>query len=586
MSAKSTSRTGPAADTNTANGQSGRRAVEQLINAARSAYDQGDLSAAASSLEQVIARDPQQPDALYLAGVIAWRQNDNPLALQLITAALQQRDRFPRALTSLASVLMSMEEWAAARDSAQAALREQPRNPDALYNLGTSELELGEIESAVKHLRRAVALKPSLSAAWNNLGAHYTRCEDWAKAERHYRKAVEHDQDNEAALVNLAAMLVRLGQMDDAVRRCKQALALNPLNVNALRNLARAKKFAAADPDLMAFRQAIRGAATWTREQRTGFFFAWGKVLDDAGQFDDAFLCFDNGNRLRSEDRPYDPDLFTQLVENLQACFPRRRIDELRAAGDSDASPVFILGMPRSGTTLAEQILASHPRVHGAGELSVWRDVLRPRLGGALTRHYPAWLDALDPEEVAAVGADYLGRRPPAPRAWRVVDKMPGNFLHIGLIRLALPNARIIHCVRDPMDIGLSCLQKNFTEGQRFSYRQDWLGRRIRDYTRLMEFWREVFPGQWLDLPYEALVSEPEHWTRRLVDFVGLPWDDACLDHRGIERVVQTASAWQVRQPVYRSAVARWRAYEAHLGPLAQELSDCRDWHERFLRVD
>ncbi|MBA1146969.1 sulfotransferase [Ectothiorhodospiraceae bacterium WFHF3C12] len=559
-----------------------KKRIETLWREGQAAFQAGDLETATSRFQALTQVDPNNADALHRLGQIAYFRNQYPLALRLVTEALKRRNHFPVALNTLGGVLMKMKEWDAARDTLKGALRQRPRDASALSNLGTVYLETGDLEKAEKYLRRALDVRPTHAIAWNNLGNVFRNREQWSTAQAYYQKALSQDANYQDALRNLGNVCTKLGELDRAVEYYHRALDLDPLGVDSLTGLASAKKFTAEDPDLQRFRVAAEDAGNWSRNQRIGFFFAWGKALDDAKCFDDAYVCFENGNRQRAEERPYDARAFHAFVDEIQSTFPEERIERLQAAGSLDESPVFILGMPRSGTTLTEQILASHPQVLGAGELTAWKETMDGLLGGELVDHYGSWLRELDETQLRRAAEGYLTHRPDAQGAVRVTDKMPGNFIHLGLIRLAFPKARIIHCVRNPVDVCLSCFQKDFSQGQNFSYGQEWLGSRFSEYARLMEYWRTVFPGQWLDVPYEQVVSDPEYWARRIVDFAGLPWDDACIDFHRAERAVHTASVWQVRQPVYKSAVERWRRYESHLEPLLRTLGEYRDWHLRF----
>jgi hypothetical protein len=242
------------------------------------------------------------------------------------------------------------------------------------------------------------------------------------------------------------------------------------------------------------------------------------------------------------------------------------------AVADDESSdlPVFVIGMPRSGTTLVEQILASHPDIHGAGELGTMG-----RLAAAIKPPgFPAAVCGLDAADRAAIGRRYLDRvRPLAAGRSRVVDKMPGNFVFAGLIRLALPRARIIHCRRDPVDTCLSCYQRLFLGEQGFTYDLGELGRFYRSYLRLMAHWRQMMPpDRFIEVDYEEVVDDVEGQARRLIDFCGLEWNESCLEFHRNERQVRTASVNQVRQPIYRGSVGRWRRHEAHLGPLLAAL--------------
>ena len=304
--------------------------------------------------------------------------------------------------------------------------------------------------------------------------------------------------------------------------------------------------------------------------------FGLGKALEDAGQYDRAFQQWIKGNALQRKMIHYDEPAELQNFTLACRSFSAKLFEQFPDAGDPSAAPIFILGMPRSGTTLIEQILASHPLVYGAGELAA------PGTSG-LRRHQRGAAE----HPLSALSAIAQGRRlapngrrriwpncPPCRKAKRgLTDKMPANFLYIGLIRLILPNAKIIHTVRDPVDTCLSCFSRLFTVGQGFSYELGELGRYYRHYHELMDHWRAVLPaGTILDVRYEDVVDRLEEQARRLLDFCGLPWDPACLEFHKTKRLITTASDIQVRQPLYRSSVARWRHYQRHLGPLLAEL--------------
>jgi len=237
----------------------------------------------------------------------------------------------------------------------------------------------------------------------------------------------------------------------------------------------------------------------------------------------------------------------------------------------SSPAQIFVLGMPRSGSTLIEQILASHPQIHGAGELTDFDTAVSSTLNAA---EYPECVASLDGITLRRIGQSYLARLPAmADGRIRIVDKMPGNYLNVGLIRLALPNAKIIHTMRDPIDTCMSCYSKLFTLGHHYTYHLEELGRFYRGYSELMNHWRRVLPpGAMIEVSYEEVVNDLEGQARRLIDYCGLPWDDRCIDFHGNSRPVKTASSVQVRKPLFRSSLQRWRRYESELAPLLREL--------------
>jgi hypothetical protein len=284
-----------------------------------------------------------------------------------------------------------------------------------------------------------------------------------------------------------------------------------------------------------------------------------------------------SGSALKRAQIQYDETATLALFDRIEAVFTPAllRKKEKLGGGDPSPAPIFVMGMPRSGTTLIEQILASHPQVHGAGELKTLNDVVNEVHGpDGQTIPYPEFVPVLDAGAIAKIGARYLAEiHKLTPQAPHITDKMPSNYYFAGLIHLALPNAKIIHTMRDPVDTCISCFSKLFTAEQNHTYDLVELGRYYRRYQQLMEHWRRVLPpGCILDVRYEDVVADLETQARRIITHCGLTWDDRCLSFHETERPVRTASATQVRQPIYKSAVGRWRVYKEFLGPLLAEL--------------
>ena len=312
-----------------------------------------------------------------------------------------------------------------------------------------------------------------------------------------------------------------------------------------------------------------------SNEEQMRLHFALGKALADLGRHDQSFGHLLAGNTIKRQQIVYEEEKVLRSFERAQAEFTPKLVQDSRGLGHPSPVPVFIVGMPRSGTTLVEQMLASHPKVFGAGEVDYFADALAELRGSAgaplgLAHEVPRVVGA----ELRQLGAAYFERiSAEAPAAQRITDKMPQNFRLAGLIHLALPNARIIHCRRDPIDTCLSCFSLLFAGEQPYSYELGELGRFYRGYERLMEHWRRVLPKEvMLEIDYEDLVTDFENRARQILAHCDLEWNDACLTFYKTQRPVNTASMIQVRRPIYRSSIGRWRPYERMLGPLLEAL--------------
>jgi tetratricopeptide (TPR) repeat protein len=386
------------------------------------------------------------------------------------------------------------------------------------------------------------------------------------------------------ALLGLAQLRLEQGQPVAAIELLERILARDPENVIARSHTAECAKVKPDDAHFAALRRRFEAARSGSRpldgQQAIALHFALGKCHDDVGDYGEAFAHFAEANRRMRATLRYDASKTARQFEAVRHFFTAEKFRQLRPAQPDDANvelPVFVLGMPRSGTTLVEQILSSHPKVHGAGELRELLSICQQptaALPGGNAAAYPDNLAQATPQTLAIWGADYLNRlRRLAPDARRITDKMPTNFFALGLIHLMLPGARIVHVRRDPLDTCLSNFFHNFNTRQEYTYDLRELGHYYTEYEKLMEHWRSVLPADsFIEVQYEDIVADLEGQARRLLDYCGLDWSDACLDFHRNTRDVRTASVMQVRQPLYRNSVQRWRNYAAFLGPLREAL--------------
>ncbi|RMD70257.1 MAG: sulfotransferase family protein, partial [Gammaproteobacteria bacterium] len=453
----------------------------------------------------------------------------------------------------------------------QAALSLMPDYPEALNNLGSACLAKDRYDLTIQYCGQALALKPDYPEAHSNIASAYYHQEQIDKALEHAQRAIELKPDHALAHHTLGQIKLSQGEVDEAVAIFEKAAELGHGDqegfVMAYCSLASTRRFASRDDPLVQKIQELLESPKLTEKQKANLHFALGKVLDDVGAYEEAFKHYAEGNRLSPH--AFDPKAHREHVDRIIRVFDRGFFEARRGWGVEDELPVFIVGMPRSGTTLTEQILSSHPQVHGAGELE---DLVKMALGleGQTGEAFPEGVARLEAEQVQALALGHLQRlRAKGGEALRVTDKMPSNFMRLGLIALLFPKAKIIHCMRHPLDTCLSCYFQNFKEGaQPFAYDLEHLGSVYKDYQRLMAHWKEVLPLPIFEVAYERLVEDTEGVSRAMVEFVGLPWDEACLAYRKNKRPVRTASIWQVRQPIYKRSLARWQRYEPFIAPL------------------
>ena len=443
------------------------------------------------------------------------------------------------------------------------AIELAPNHAEAHARLGEFRLSNGNGAEAAPYFGRAAALAGNNAAGRLNTARRLTALGQASEAETALRRAIALDPSSSLLQRALGEVLIQVGRFEEAGAHLDRAIAIDPAQTNVFHSLALAKKFTAAERPLLARMLARLAAPGLPGRYRMVLHFAAGKAHDDLGEYAAAMAQFDAANRLRKEvTRPFDRAGLEQRVDAIVERFTPEFFAGHASLGVPDEAPLLILGMPRSGTTLTEQIISSHPRVAGGGELAFWTDRAPALLeggGGAMIEAMPGLAEAYR-AVLRGIDAD----------ADRVTDKMPFNFLWLGLIHMAFPRARIVHCRRDPIDTCLSIYSRHFAQPWDFASDRGDLAFFYRQYLRLMAHWRAVLPAdRLLEMEYEELTADPEPVTRRMIGFCGLPWDAACLRPQDNQRMVRTASIWQARQPVYRSSVERWRNYAPWLGELS-----------------
>lgn len=549
---------------------------QQALHRARKQIDAGKYPEAEQACRQVLASDPQNYEALNLLGVVALRARLFPQAAELISRSLEIQPDYPQALNNLGSVMLAMGKPEQAEKLFDVSLKYKPDYPQAMTNLGALLNTMGRFDEAEPLLKKAVKKAPRSAETHNNLGNAMQGLGRLQEALGEYQKAIRLDPANAICAASAGTLKTLLGAHREAVNLFEHAIDMDPLCVQALYGLSSAKKITADDREVALFEKAHADFNRMPFKDQIDFLFAYGKVLQDLGNYEKAFDCLERANAMRRRLRPYRRQQRLAMAERIREIYQPELLEKHSGEGLETEQPVFILGMPRSGTTLTEQVLSSHPDVYGAGELTLFNTLTNRDQGVRTADDLAQLADKLDATLLRDIGQAYIdgviAEQPEAKGARRFTDKLPGNFWNVGMIKLVFPNAKVIHVRRNPVDTCLSCFQINFAHGHSYTNNLADLGEYYGLYREMMAHWREVLPGFMLDIDYEDLVSDPEQTTRRMVEFVGLEWNDACLDPTKNRRVVKTASHWQVRQAVHTGSVERWRRYEKQLQPLLDAL--------------
>jgi tetratricopeptide (TPR) repeat protein len=569
---------------------------------------QGNRPAEAEQLyRMVLASNPEHFDSLHAVGVLSLERNAPQEALAPLEKAVAVDPHSAAAHSDLGMALASLERRDDAIAHFEKAIALDPTFATAHYNLGNALKAERRFADAVRHFQQAITLRVDYPTAELGLATTLAKQERHEPAIEHYGKALTARPDWIAALCGLGFSLHLNDQTQEALACYERALVVDPsfpdahhgigLTLQALgrleeshrayakavelapgvpgyhRSLGETKRFRADDPQLATMEGLARQMETHSEEQQAALHFGLGKAYADLGRHAIAFEHLLQGNAIKHRLDEYDERAHVDMMRHIEKVFTAELLQRNPGAGDPSRLPVLIVSMPRSGSTLIEQILASHPRVHGAGELRVLARAAKSFRGRRVEECFPEIANHLSAEQWRQFGARYVeDLRSLSPAAERVTDKMPSNYLYLGLIHMALPNARIIHARRDPLDTCVSCFTHHFGV-KSFSSDLGTLGRYYRSYDALMAHWRAVLPpGVMLEVQYEELVADFENYARRIIEFCGLDWDPRCLAFYETQRPVRTASVLQVREPIFTRSIGRWREYELWLGPLMDAL--------------
>jgi len=506
-------------------------------------FSDGELAAAESLIRAFLLKEGDHVEAMRLLARIGIAREVYDDAELLLEAVLERAPGYQAARVDYARALLERHKHLRAREELDKLLALEPDNRQYLTLYASAVVGLGEHEKAVELYRDLLVAAPQAADVNLSLGHSYKT----------------------------------LGHQEEAIHAYRQAAAARPDFGDAYWSLANLKTYRFTDAELQAMR-AIEAAPTTALVDRYHLCFALGKALEDRGEYRDSWEYYERGNALKRSESRYRPEILETNTRRQIAVMTREFLEARRGQGAPDPDPIFIVGLPRSGSTLIEQILASHSRVEGTQELAdIPRIVidLQGRDPDLNDPRYPGSIAALAPSALRALGEKYLADT----RVYRggkplFIDKMPNNFRHLGLIHLILPNAKIIDARREPMACCFSNLKQLFASGQEFTYSIDDIARYYRTYLELMAHWNSVLPGRILRVEHEAVVDDLDGTVRRLLDFCGLPFEPACIDFHKTRRSVRTASSEQVRRPIFREGLDQWKHFEPWLEPLREALGD------------
>ncbi len=537
---------------------------------------QGRHDLAAACYRKAVSVNPAHAVAWNALATALHRSGQTEQAIAHFQRAIAVKPDYADAHFALANILQAHDRLGEAILHYNKVLTVQPRNYAVHNNLATVLQRLGRFDEAAALYRQALAINPGYADAHYNLGCLFLAIDREEDAIAESEKALQLDPSKAMAHNNIGVALQALGRIKEAGQAYERALQLAPREAATHLNLAYLRRFTPGDPRLAALEKLAEETATLDVGNRISLHFALGKAYGDLDQRERSFHHLHNGNALKRSQLNYDEKKMLSLFEYIRTTFTPELMQEKSGGGNESTTPVFVVGMPRSGSTLVEQILASHSRACGAGEIEAfYRAMGRFRHRKGIAAEFPDMVPAMSADDLRALGSDYVETtKVIAPTAERIVNKLPLNFKYVGLIHLALPNARIIHIHRDPLDTCFSCFSLLFTGDQSFSYDLGELGRYYRGYAAVMEHWRRVLPpGVMIDVQYEDLVADLEGHARAIIAHCGLPWEEACLAFHETRRPVKTASSVQVREPLYRTSIGRWRQYADFLAPLMQALN-------------
>ncbi len=544
------------------------------LQIAMQALNTDDNDKARRYLEKALESDQENAVLHHKLGVVLARLSEDEAAEKCFRKAIDKDETLFIAYRALTKFLMARGRYEEAGEVCRAALKVNPEAPYILMYLGLINKELGRLDQAEARINEALEVSPAFDKAWSNLGIVLEAKGEPEQAIKAYEKAVQLNPAFAEAYNNLGFALFKLGKKEEARQVFESWLQAEPCNGNAHHMLARSKRYKSEDDPHLNMMLELKRQDALNEETEPLVHFAIAKAMEDLENYEEAWDALQKANELTRKHFSDDISSARQYFENIKDGW-RRRLSDMSVSIESPPfTPVFIVGTPRSGTTLIEQIIGSHPDVTPAGEMDFLERAAYEE--GLYSKTAEEWLDKADRKDLKSIAQNYYEsvHESVSIESRYVTDKMPENFRFVGLIKSLFPNAKVIHACRDPRDACLSIYKQYFVGGFPYVYDRDEMVEYYGLYKDLMAFWHENLPGFIRDVQYEALVENPEPLVRGLLEFCDLEWNDACLNFHQSRRPVETASALQVRRPLYSSSVGRWKNFEPYAGSFFKRLEE------------
>ena len=560
--------------------------ISDILHEALSLLNNNKFNAAIEIYQYGILQFPKSPQLYHAYGVALIAKNEPILAIEKFHQALKLDPQNPNYNSDLGEMYRRINKLDLSIEFNLKGVKLSPDSDNTQYNLGLAYLDNKNIEKAILHFEKTIKINPKHGFALNNLGSAFLKLGNKKQSLDFYQKALDVNPENIEALKNLGAMYLDINKIDQAINTFNKIIKLSPFDFDAHHALTQFKTYTKDDPGLQLLKDLPKHNQL-SKKEATYYHFDYGKALDDLGEYDEAFYYYEKANTMINQLMPKNINV-KEYANKLKNLYNSDYINKLKPkilSNNLKLIPIFIVGMPRSGTTLIEQILDMNSNIYGAGEIATLNECIKKNITHEETKNElnSFATNLLKPQESLCyenISNDYLNKiYELSPEHNFIINKSPGNYNHLGLIYLSMPNAKIIHAVRDPMESCFSNFTKFFADYKYYNYSLEDLGIYYKYYHLLMQHWKAVLPKNFIcDVPYEDLVNKIEKESKRMTDFIGVEWEPSSLKFYENKRTVTTPSKMQVNKPIYNTSIARWKKFAKHLKPLYEIVKPYRTY--------